>query len=351
MATANIVYWYGLDGMPRDGGGLRALAWYDALTHLGFETHICPLRTQSQRATTDSLLRKTKKRLLPMPFASRLPAMDEAEVNVITVPAVFASAAAVLPSRSLIFDWMDLWSVNARTMGKSSWLSTPGGLAQSLLWARRQRHLVQRPAANVYAGYDDKVSGEGPRSAPSYWIPGPITATRTSEVAVRQAGLHVGFIGNFAYPPNVTSLREFFQKYGANFRAKGIKITIAGFGSEIVHGWNVNATVLGRIDSLTDFYEGIDAAIVPIDYGGGLKTKAVEAMAYGVPVFGTPHVASGFAPEWTKYIGRIEHLLEVNPKFPPVPSKSQFERLFSQRSFDAGVKTALEGMGRKFLSV
>jgi glycosyltransferase involved in cell wall biosynthesis len=99
-----------------------------------------------------------------------------------------------------------------------------------------------------------------------------------------------------------------------------------------------------------EFYRQIDAAIVPIAHGGGIKTKAVEAMAHGVPVFGTPHVASGFSPEWTRYIGEIEQLLEFDTQFPPVPLRSRFDEQFSQSAFELAVKETLTGMERKFSS-
>lgn len=32
MPRANVVYWYCIADMPLEGGGLRAIAWHDALT-------------------------------------------------------------------------------------------------------------------------------------------------------------------------------------------------------------------------------------------------------------------------------------------------------------------------------
>lgn len=351
MPKANIVYWYGLEGMPRDGGGLRALAWYEALSQLGMETKICPLRSPIQTAQGDSLLRRAKKRLIPMPLKSSLPEMRDADVTVVTVPAVFDSAASTLDSDSLIFDWMDLWSVNSRTMGRSSLLSRPGGLLQSVYWAARERQLVRRPAVNVYAGYEDKLASSADGSAPGFWVPTPITAVRSDKPKNESARLRVGFIANFAYPPNIMSLRDFFKEYGESFASREIDVVVAGFGSETVRTWGVDATVLGRVDSLSDFYRDIDAALVPIDHGGGIKAKAVEAMAHGVPVFGTRHVASGFSPEWAPYIGDIHELLKGQSSFPPVPTVRDFDQQFSQAAFNETVRTILSQMGNMKLTV
>lgn len=351
MPSANILYWYGLEGMPKDGGGLRALAWYEALTQLGFETQIVPLRVPVLAAARDGWLRRTKKRLIPMPLKASLPEMNAADVNVVTVPAVFDSAASTLDSTTLIFDWMDLWSVNSRTMGRSSLLSRPGGLLQSAYWAGRERHLVRRPAVNVYAGYEDKIASSGDGAAPGFWVPTPITAVRSDSPRYDAERLRVGFIANFAYAPNIMSLRNFFKQYGESFARREIEVVVAGFGSEAVRTWGVDATVLGRIDSLSDFYRGIDAALVPIDHGGGIKAKAVEAIAHGVPVFGTRHVASGFSPEWAGYFGDIQELLKDRPCFPPVPTAKAFDEQFSQAAFNEAVTKMLSQMGNVELIV
>lgn len=317
MLKANIIYWYGLSKMPRDGGGLRALAWHQAMTELGFDSSIVALRPDNHGIAKKSPLRAMKQALLPMPFVSGLPPMRTADVNIITVPSVFASAASCLPNNSVIFDWMDLWSVNARTIGSSSWMSRPGGAIQSALWSRRQLRLMEQPSANVFAGYEDRLSTASDSAAHAFWIPTPIEASPVPRMPRQRTQFRVGFIGNFAYRPNVTSLRSFFDRYGRAFADNGIEVVVAGFGSDIVNNWNVSASVLGPVDSLQEFYGNIDASIVPIIHGGGIKAKAIESMAYGVPVFGTSHVKSGFSPEWGRYIHDINDLVSVNPVFPP----------------------------------
>lgn len=332
--------------MPEDGGGLRAIAWYKALNELGFETTIHPLRSVGSGVQNLSYLRSIKKALVPMPLEARLDGLTSAELNVITVPSVFRSAARNLPPASLVFDWMDLWSVNARTMGQSSLISRPGGLIQSSFWSSRQRTLVRRPMANTFAGFNDRSSMGSGMHGPSYWIPTPISATTLARKVPSTCRTRVGFIGNFAYPPNVMSLRSFFSKFNSNILDRQIEVVVAGFGSEIVRQWNVPATVVGPVESLSDFYSSIDAAIVPIDHGGGIKAKAVEAMAHGVPIFGTSHVSSGFAPDWARYISPLEELF-VNPTiFPPSPPRGEFEGQFSQTAFTTAVRQMLVSAGK-----
>lgn len=341
---ANLVYWYSHDDMPRDGGGLRAIAWHEALTELGFKTTIHPLRRVGSGVENLGVLRRVKKKLIPMPIEQQLGTLPPAHLNVITVPSVFGAAARTLPIESLVFDWMDLWSVNALTMGNSSLLSRPGGMLQSVYWSLRQRSLAKRPLVNTFAGFRDRSAVGLPDSG--YWIPTPITAVRRDSFTFPKRPARIGFIGNFSYHPNAMSLRKFFNQYGEKIQSSGLEVVIAGFGSEVVRGWNVPATVVGPVESLSDFYHSIDAAIVPIDHGGGIKAKAIEAMAHGVPVFGTRHVRSGFDPRWASYITPLEKLFIGDDEVPPVPPISEFESQFSQHAFTNTVKYVLADSGK-----
>lgn len=221
-------------------------------------------------------------------------------------------------------------------------MSRPGGVIQSKLWARRQRALVAEPVANVFAGFDDCNITKSNESAPGFWIPTPISASPIKLSTVGREVRRAGFIGNFAYPPNVMSLKRFLDKYESCFYDKGIEIVVAGFGSEVVRTWGVKATVVGKVDALSSFYGAIDAAIVPIDHGGGIKAKAVEAMAYGVPVYGTPHVASGFSHEWRHFIGDIDDLLRTGTITVSTPSEQDFNAVFSQVAFNDAVARVVD---------
>lgn len=55
-----------------------------------------------------------------------------------------------------------------------------------------------------------------------------------------------------------------------------------------------NLHKIGRVASLTDFYNSIDISVNPIMAGGGLKIKNVEALAYGVPLVTTSAGIQGF---------------------------------------------------------
>lgn len=50
---------------------------------------------------------------------------------------------------------------------------------------------------------------------------------------------------------------------------------------------------LGRIENTDLFYRQIAIAIIPMDFGSGLKIKTIEALSYGLPVMGTKHAFIG----------------------------------------------------------
>lgn len=51
---------------------------------------------------------------------------------------------------------------------------------------------------------------------------------------------------------------------------------------------------LGHVESLDDFYEQLDIALVPMTFSTGLKIKVGEALAYGVPLIAHKHAYEGY---------------------------------------------------------
>ncbi|ASD21086.1 hypothetical protein B7495_02395 [Cryobacterium sp. LW097] len=328
--------------MPRDGGGLRVIAWEEALKSLGYTVTIHGLNTRGPSLDRKPTFRtKAKRTLAPMPLSRSLAPLPPADLHVIAVPVVFKAAARDLPRDEIIFDWMDLWSVNSRTMGASSPLSMLGGLTQSAIWRRRESQLPSKARFNTVAGYGDLTSIGANASAE--WLPTP-TQTFASHDRGHGPVTRVGFLGNLGYEPNEMSLRKFFREFGHLLKAQKLEIVVAGFGSERVRTWGVPATVLGALDNLDSFYDNIDAVIVPIDHGGGIKVKAVEAIARGLTVYGTDHVRSGFSPDYGPWIRNIEELFRSAPaQRTAVPGldRSQLSSRFSQGAFTSSVDDIL----------
>jgi hypothetical protein len=341
VAKAKIIFWYEGEKMRLDGGGQRIVAWQRALTTLGFDHEVIGLWGIGGGVSRGERLSAVKRAFVPMPIARKMPhRATEADLVVATVPAVFGDAVRRVPREQLILDWMDLWSINARNVGESKWLSTPGGRFQSRLWARREKDLVAQAGSNVFAGYDDYEHLREVASGRAAWVPNPVPP----QDSVRKGGQikTIGFIGNLDYAPNRISLREFLDEYTPYLARNQIELRVAGFGSDIVRTWGFPATVLGQIDSVDDFYAQIDAAVVPIRHGGGIKVKAVEALSFDLPVFGTPHVQSGLSPEIRSLILPLELLKgPVDVELGQAAARSAFQATFSQEGFTECVANEL----------
>ncbi|MDP9982281.1 glycosyltransferase involved in cell wall biosynthesis [Pseudarthrobacter oxydans] len=147
------------------------------------------------------------------------------------------------------------------------------------------------------------------------------------------------------YAPNIVSLKKFLSQYADRLAPMGMELVVAGYGSEVVKTWTSMATVLGPVDDVADFYASVDAVIVPIDHGGGIKVKALEAMVHGVPVFGTEHVRSGFNPSFWEYIGDVNDLMKGGKATVKVAPARAVQSRFSETSFMDSVAELLGRSG------
>lgn len=342
MSKALVVYWYAGDKLRRDGGGLRALAWVDALETAGYDVEIAPLWTIGGGVSRGSALSRAKRTLVPMPLSRPLPAaVANADLAVLTVPAVFGSGLRSMEGRKVVLDWMDLWSVNARNVGDAAVMSMPGGRIQSALWRRRESKWPSMVRANTFAGYEDFETARS-NGGMGAWLPTPVRFPSTPP-SCDGGGRTLGFIGNFYYEPNRLSLRTFLDRHIQSLQQAGAKLRVAGFGSEIVRAWGYPVEVCGQVDDVANFYASVDAIVVPLEHGGGIKVKAVEAFAYQRPVFGTDHVRGGFSPEFRPYIHPLESIADViRTDLPePVPA-DMLSRVFSEEAFRNGAARLLK---------
>ena len=284
MPRAVIVYWYGEADLRPDGGGLRVRAWLSALRTLGYSVSVAPLWTFGPESNSAKHLSSLKRAVLPMPVLRRVPhdALN-ADLVVVTVPSVMPDALSRLQRQRVVLDWADMWSVNARTVGDARWSSWLGGRAQSWRWARRERRLLEAGVASTFAGYDDFARSATLDPTHCDWAPTPIgwqgaDSQRRSDCGVTRNS-RLGFIGNLDYPPNELSLRRFCDQYSGRLKAAGFELVVAGFGTGRVANWGYDVRVIGPVEDVATFYDQIDAVVVPIEHGGGIKVKAIEAFA------------------------------------------------------------------------
>ena len=109
------------------------------------------------------------------------------------------------------------------------------------------------------------------------------------------------FLGAMAYTPNSDAVRyildEVLPRLGHDvlvlFAGKGLPEDL----QQRITATDGRARYLGFLPDLHDFLLAQDVMLNPVLSGGGIKTKAVEALAYGKPVVSTSSGAAGLMRE------------------------------------------------------
>ncbi|MGW0172759.1 glycosyltransferase family 4 protein [Rhodococcus sp. NPDC003322] len=130
------------------------------------------------------------------------------------------------------------------------------------------------------------------------WLPTPVTDTleRDRRVGpVSNGGCTYGMLANFDYPPNRDAYVRLVKQWLPVLRPLERRVVVAGFGSESLPRVD-GVDVWGPVDTVSRFYDAVDAVFAPIELGGGMKVKVVEAMMHGVPVVATEHARGGLPP-------------------------------------------------------
>ena len=104
------------------------------------------------------------------------------------------------------------------------------------------------------------------------------------------------FLGGYNHPPNRVSVAHIVNSILPLLaeRLKKFRIWIIGPGAEkyeeiiSASSYRDFIRLKGFVPDINDVFQGMHIALLPILYGGGIKTKVIEAMAAGLPVVTTP---------------------------------------------------------------
>jgi glycosyltransferase involved in cell wall biosynthesis len=111
----------------------------------------------------------------------------------------------------------------------------------------------------------------------------------------------LGFIGHYSHQPNVDAVHFFLESWYPLLKQRlpGITMHIAGkeIPQDIIEKYRADSSVVWREDvpQLRSFYEEISIFVNPIVSQRGLRTKLVEAAAFGRPIISTALGAEGLA--------------------------------------------------------
>ncbi|XLP06766.1 glycosyltransferase [Alteromonas marina] len=104
--------------------------------------------------------------------------------------------------------------------------------------------------------------------------------------------LRVGFIGS-NNPINVDTCSLLLQCYKEHPELDLPELIVCGAVCDSLTFEDKRVKLKGKVKDVSDFYKAIDCALVPIEFGSGLKIKAIEALSYNKPILTTRHGSIG----------------------------------------------------------
>jgi GT2 family glycosyltransferase/glycosyltransferase involved in cell wall biosynthesis len=105
------------------------------------------------------------------------------------------------------------------------------------------------------------------------------------------------FVGGFRHPPNIDAVEWYAREIHPLVKARLPQVPVYIIGSHAPESLrrleDGLIRVLGFVPDMSQYLAGCRLSIAPLRYGAGVKGKINQAMAYGVPVVGTPCAVEG----------------------------------------------------------
>jgi glycosyltransferase involved in cell wall biosynthesis len=98
-----------------------------------------------------------------------------------------------------------------------------------------------------------------------------------------------GIIGAWNRTENSSGFQKFL-KLCKKHQVKNLNLTISGSNINIIKEMDLEdhkVNILGYVDDITYFFSQIDILLVPLELGGGIKIKVLQALANNTPCLGT----------------------------------------------------------------
>jgi glycosyltransferase involved in cell wall biosynthesis len=107
------------------------------------------------------------------------------------------------------------------------------------------------------------------------------------------------FVGNFTHPPNVDAALWLAREILPRVRARHARahLTLVGIfpPPEVLALAGAGVSVTGPVPAIDPYFQRAAVCVAPVRIGGGMRTKVLQAMAYGKPVVTTARGAEGLS--------------------------------------------------------
>jgi glycosyltransferase involved in cell wall biosynthesis len=145
------------------------------------------------------------------------------------------------------------------------------------------------------------------------------------------------FNGTLNYGPNLDALKNILDKINPVFSKKNSNYRIIICGKDLPDDLNQlkdyrdqNIIYAGFVNDISLYFKGADVFINPVNYGGGIKTKLVEALGYNLNAVSTVNGAIGIPEsvcnekllicaneDWQTFADEMAIAAEVNKNLSP----------------------------------
>ena len=180
----------------------------------------------------------------------------------------------------------------------------------------------------------------------------PDTAGIVEQETVKQVDrLELLFVGGYFWP-NVHGITWFVENVMPKLD-NSTHLTIVGNKMDQLREnlTRENVTVIGRVESLDNYYNRADVVVGPIFEGEGMKTKTCEALMYGKIYIGTDEALEGYdeLKQYTcntvdDFISRINSLNKAESKYHP-EMREIYEKNYSPKMAKERLTGLLQSMG------
>lgn len=167
------------------------------------------------------------------------------------------------------------------------------------------------------------------------------------------------FVGAYNYQPNDTAVSDIIHEIYPRLEARGIsyKILIVGKGlnqklRKEIDGTSGKVIYLGFVEDISDVLDAADIMLNPMTLGGGIKTKAIEALGHDIKVVSTSDGAKGLDPDvclgmlyispdndWDSFTDNIVKAIKVNSHI-----GSEFYEAYSWKGVTLKAAKAIESL-------
>lgn len=127
-----------------------------------------------------------------------------------------------------------------------------------------------------------------------FW-PGENGTPRSAGYERSDRKLRAGFVGALNVV-NVANMSRFLESFENHCASQPVTLDVAGEVCTQLSSKCADIRLLGRIDDLEQFYNGLDVVVAPLMFSTGLKIKVAEALSYGKAVVSTANGFDGFEP-------------------------------------------------------